>query len=111
MLQVVLKIHWWFSALVFESSYKKIPACPTEYDQRAEKEPREHVEDFTLKIILPEGCTVGKFDSPYPIERLPDTLHYTYLDIKGRPVVTIKNVGDLTEKNIKDFELAFKFSK
>merc|ERR1719266_905677 len=69
------------------------------------------VEDFTLKIILPEGCAVGKFDSPYPIERLPDTLHYTYLDIKGRPVVTIKNVGDLTEKNIKDFELAFKFSK
>merc|ERR1711962_510499 len=30
------------------------------------------VEDFTLKIILPEGCAVGKFDSPYPIERLPD---------------------------------------
>merc|ERR1711976_242939 len=69
------------------------------------------VEDFTLKIILPEGCAVGKFDSPYPIERLPDTLHYTYLDIKGRPVVTVKNVGDLTEKHIMDFELAFKFSK
>jgi len=69
------------------------------------------VEDFTLKIILPEGCTVGKFDSPYPIERLPDTLHYTYLDIGGRPVVTVRNVGDLTEKSIMDFELAFKFSK
>merc|ERR1711936_1189761 len=69
------------------------------------------VEDFTLKVILPEGCAVGKFDSPYPIERLPDTLHYTYLDIKGRPVVTVKNVGDLTEKHIMDFELEFKFSK
>merc|ERR1712241_402913 len=69
------------------------------------------VEDFTLKIILPEGSKVGKLDSPFPTKRLPDTLHYTYLDIQGRPVVTIKNVGDLTEKNILDFELAFKFSK
>jgi len=69
------------------------------------------VEDFTLKIILPEGSKVGKFDSPFPVSRLPDTLHYTYLDISGRPVVTIKNVGDLTEKNIMDFELGFKFSK
>merc|ERR1712156_1230430 len=69
------------------------------------------VEDFTLKIILPEGSKVGKFDSPFPTKRLPDTLHYTYLDIQGRPVVTIKNVGDLTEKNILDFELAFKFSR
>ena len=69
------------------------------------------VEDFTPKIILPEGCKVGKFDSEYAVQRLDDTLHYTYLDISGRPVVTIKNVGDLTEKNIKDFELSFKFSK
>merc|ERR1712038_2222188 len=69
------------------------------------------VEDFTLKIILPEGSKVGKFDSPFPTKRLPDTLHYTYLDIQGRPVVTVKNVGDLTEKHIMDFELAFKFSK
>merc|ERR1712141_466115 len=69
------------------------------------------VEDFTLKVILPEGSNVGKFDAPYPTKRLPDGLHYTYLDTKGRPVVTVKNVGDLTEKHIMDFELAFKFSK
>merc|ERR1712029_136118 len=69
------------------------------------------VEDFTLKVILPEFSKVGKFEAPFPTKRLPDSLHYTYLDIQGRPVVTIKNVGDLTEKNIKDFELSFKFSK
>jgi len=69
------------------------------------------VEDFTLKIILPEGSKVGKFDSPYPTKRMADGLHYTYLDIKGRPVVTIKSVSDLTEKHIMDFQLEFQFSK
>merc|ERR1712038_381157 len=69
------------------------------------------VEDFTLKIILPEGSKVGKFDSPFPTKRLPDTLHYTYLDIQGRPVITVESKGELTEKHIMDFQLEFKFSK
>lgn len=69
------------------------------------------VEDFTMKIILPEGSKVGKFESPFPVKRLPDGLHFTYLDIKGRPVITVQSTGDLTEKHIMEFQLAFKFSK
>ena len=69
------------------------------------------VEDFTLKIILPEGSDVEKFDSPYPTLRSKDERHYTYLDTKGRPVVVVKNIGDMTEKHILDFQLKFKFSK
>lgn len=69
------------------------------------------VEEFTLKIILPEFSDVGKFNSPYPTERLKDGLHYTYLDYVGRPVVTIKSKGVLTEKQIMDFQLEFKYSK
>jgi oligosaccharyltransferase complex subunit alpha (ribophorin I) len=68
------------------------------------------VEDFTLKIILPEGCKVGKFDAPYPTSMQADGLHFTYLDTYGRPVVTVRNIGDMTEKHIMDFQLAFKFS-
>ena len=45
--------------------------------------------------------------TPYKTSRLPDTKHYTYLDVQGRPVVTIKNVGELTEKHIQDFQLEF----
>ena len=45
--------------------------------------------------------------TPYKTTRLPDTKHYTYLDVQGRPVVTIKNVGELTEKHIQDFQLEF----
>ena len=45
--------------------------------------------------------------TPYKTTRLPDTKHYTYLDVQGRPVVTIKNIGELTEKHIQDFQLEF----
>ena len=69
------------------------------------------VEEFVVKIILPEGSKVGKFEAPFPTKRLPDSLHYTYLDIQGRPVVTIEGVNDLTEKHIMDFQLEFQFSR
>jgi len=69
------------------------------------------VEDFTLKIILPEGAKVGKLHTPYPMSRSADSLHYTYLDTSGRPVITVHNIGDMTEKHIEDFQLEFQFSK
>ena len=69
------------------------------------------VEEFVVKIILPEGSKVSKFEAPFPTKRLPDSLHYTYLDIQGLPVVTIEGVNDLTEKHIMDFQLEFQFSR
>merc|ERR1712141_685409 len=69
------------------------------------------VEEFTLKIILPEGSDVGKFHAPYPTKRLKDGLHFTYLDYSGRPVITVESKGELTEKHIMDFQIQFKFSK
>ena len=90
------------------------------------------VEEFKLNIILPEGAEVswtmhahfitnrdiifyslqvGKLNEPYPVSRGKDSLHFTYLDTKGRPVITVDNVGDLTEKHIQDFQLDFKFPK
>jgi len=69
------------------------------------------VEDLTLKIILPEGSQVGKLHTPYPVKRGQDSLHYTYLDTNGRPVLEIRNIGSMTEKHIEDFQLEFKFSR
>merc|ERR1712226_1661001 len=40
-----------------------------------------------------------------------DSLHYTYLDTNGRPVLEIRNIGSMTEKHIEDFQLEFKFSR
>lgn len=69
------------------------------------------VEDFTLKIILPEGVVVGKLNTPYPMKREGDTKHYTYLDTSGRPVVNLRSIQDMTEKHIQDFQLEFKYPK
>ena len=54
---------------------------------------------------------MGKIHTPYKVKREPDTLHYTYLDTKGRPVLTVRNVGRMGEKHIQDFQLEFKFAK
>jgi hypothetical protein len=69
------------------------------------------VEDFTLKIILPEGAVIGKLNTPYPMKREADTKHFTYLDTSGRPVVNIRGLQDLTEKHIQDFQLEFTYPK
>ncbi len=69
------------------------------------------VEDFTLSIVLPEGSKVRKLHTPYPMSREADSKHYTYLDVQGRPVVTIKNVAELTERHIEDFQLEFLFPR
>lgn len=52
-----------------------------------------------------------KLHTPYTVKREKDSLHYTYLDTKGRPVLVLKNVGRMTEKHIQDFQLEFKFPK
>ena len=69
------------------------------------------VEDFRLNVVLPEGSKVDKLHTPFPVSRKADTLHYTYLDTKGRPVIAVENVGELTEKHIQDFQLEFTFPK
>jgi len=69
------------------------------------------VDDFELTIILPEGCEAPKLATPYPVKRDSDGLHFTYLDTKGRPTITVRNVGRMTEKHIQDFQLEFRFSK
>ena len=54
---------------------------------------------------------VGKLHTPYPTSRHGDDLHFTYLDTIGRPVISISNIGDLTEKHIQDFQLEFDYPK
>jgi len=67
------------------------------------------VEELVTKIILPEGVTDVQLSTPYPVERQPDTQHPTYLDTRGRLVVTVK-AKRLTPAHIQDFLLSYKFS-
>ena len=62
------------------------------------------VDEVTTKIILPEGSQDIHISTPYPVEQLPISLHFTYLDTKGRPVVILKK-NNLVENHIQDFEV------
>uniref|UniRef100_U5EUI5 Dolichyl-diphosphooligosaccharide--protein glycosyltransferase subunit 1 n=1 Tax=Corethrella appendiculata TaxID=1370023 RepID=U5EUI5_9DIPT len=68
------------------------------------------VDEITTKVILPEGSTNIKLTTPYPVTRLQDSLHYTYLDTFGRPVISFTK-KNLVENHIHDFNLKYNFSK
>lgn len=68
------------------------------------------VEEVVTKVILPEGATNIKLNVPYSVQRLPDTLHYTYLDTKGRPVIMFTKTN-VIENHIQDFQLRYTFPR
>lgn len=68
------------------------------------------VDDLTVKIILPEGTNNIKLIPPFSVGRLADSLHYTYLDTFGRPVITFTK-QNLVENHITDFNLSYNFSR
>lgn len=63
------------------------------------------VEELITKVILPEGSHNIELELPYPMQRFPDHLHYTYLDTKGRPVITLRKTN-IVESHIQDFEVS-----
>lgn len=68
------------------------------------------IDTATVKIILPEGVSNVKLITPYPVQRLPDQIHYTYLDTVGRTVVVFTK-SNMVENHISDFNLRYKFTK
>jgi len=59
------------------------------------------VDELVTKIILPEGASNIRLSTPYDVKELPRTLHYTYLDVIGRPVITLEG-KNLVENHIQD---------
>ncbi|XP_066584348.1 dolichyl-diphosphooligosaccharide--protein glycosyltransferase subunit 1 [Prorops nasuta] len=68
------------------------------------------VDELIVKIILPEGCRNIELNLPYSATRLPDSLHYTYLDTTGRPVISIMKTN-LVENHIQNFKLKYNFPR
>nr|XP_015814754.2 dolichyl-diphosphooligosaccharide--protein glycosyltransferase subunit 1 [Nothobranchius furzeri] len=68
------------------------------------------IDDLTVKIILPEGSKNIHVETPYKIDRLPNQLHYTYLDTFGRPVL-VASKRNLVEHHIQDFVVHYNFNK
>nr|CAG4650912.1 EOG090X04O4 [Simocephalus serrulatus] len=68
------------------------------------------IDDALVRIVLPEGASNIEIETPYAVTRLPDSLHFTYLDVKGRPVVEIA-AKNLVENHIQPFKLRYTFSR
>lgn len=68
------------------------------------------VDELVVKIILPEGSKNIELNVPYPVVRMPNSLHYTYLDTTGRPVVSIMK-KNLVENHIQNFRLKYTFPR
>ncbi|XP_070698997.1 dolichyl-diphosphooligosaccharide--protein glycosyltransferase subunit 1 [Pempheris klunzingeri] len=68
------------------------------------------IDSLTVKIILPEGARNIQVDTPYKIDRMPDQLHYTYLDTFGRPVL-VATKSNLVEHHIQDVVVHYNFNK
>lgn len=68
------------------------------------------VDELVTKIILPEGSSNIRLSTPYEVKQLPRSLHYTYLDITGRPVITLEG-KNLVENHIQDFTIDYGFPR
>uniref|UniRef100_A0A8C8FDK6 Dolichyl-diphosphooligosaccharide--protein glycosyltransferase subunit 1 n=1 Tax=Oncorhynchus tshawytscha TaxID=74940 RepID=A0A8C8FDK6_ONCTS len=68
------------------------------------------IDSLTVKLILPEGARNIHVETPYPIDRIPDQLHYTYLDTFGRPVL-VASKNNLVEQHIQDVVVHYTFNK
>ncbi|XP_012717643.2 dolichyl-diphosphooligosaccharide--protein glycosyltransferase subunit 1 [Fundulus heteroclitus] len=68
------------------------------------------IDYMTVKIILPEGAKNIHVETPYKIDRMPNQLHYTYLDTFGRPVL-VATKNNLVEQHIQDFVVHYNFNK
>lgn len=68
------------------------------------------VDEILLKVILPEGAKDIEFVTPFPVKRLPNEVHYTYLDFTGRPVL-VASKKNLIEEHIKEFEIHYTFDR
>uniref|UniRef100_UPI0037E8AEED dolichyl-diphosphooligosaccharide--protein glycosyltransferase subunit 1 n=1 Tax=Semicossyphus pulcher TaxID=241346 RepID=UPI0037E8AEED len=68
------------------------------------------IDSLTVRIILPEGARNIHVDTPYKIDRMPNQLHYTYLDTFGRPVL-VATKNNLVEHHIQDVVVHYNFNK
>ncbi|KAH0553910.1 dolichyl-diphosphooligosaccharide--protein glycosyltransferase subunit 1 [Cotesia glomerata] len=68
------------------------------------------VDELIVKIILPESSSNFELDLPYPVTRLPDSVHYSYLDTTGRPVIILTK-KNIVENHIQDFSLKYNFPR
>jgi oligosaccharyltransferase complex subunit alpha (ribophorin I) len=95
---ITIKIYRLFAFLVGDEFVLQMDLISHIFDHMV-------IDDALVRIILPEGASNIEIETPYAVTRLPDTLHFTYLDVKGRPVVEIA-AKNLVENHIQPFKVS-----
>lgn len=67
------------------------------------------IEEATVKIILPEGAQIRSVVYPFDVERLPDQVKLTYLDLVGRTIITMKK-SNLVEEHIQAVQVRYDYN-
>lgn len=65
-------------------------------------------EDYTIKIIFPEGAHDINIDIPFEVDSITETLTFSYLDFVGRPTQIIKKENVLWDHS-KVFQVSYTF--
>ena len=66
-------------------------------------------ENFTLKVILPEGATDVKAHLPFEVDSIENGLHFSTLDYLGRPVLIIKKDNVISHLHKSHFQVTYTF--
>lgn len=66
------------------------------------------VDELEVSVVLPEGASQIELETPYPVSRQQDSVLLTYLDVTGRPVITVSKTN-LVENHIQDFRIGYRF--
>jgi oligosaccharyltransferase complex subunit alpha (ribophorin I) len=67
-------------------------------------------ENFTLKVILPEGATNIKVHIPFEVDSIESGLHFSTLDYIGKPLITIKKDNVVSQLHKQPFQVSYDFS-
>lgn len=65
-----------------------------------------HVEELETHIVMPVGVKNINVNTPYTVEKLPNSVAYKYLDNLGRTVIRIRKTN-LVEQHIQDLEIVY----
>jgi len=66
-------------------------------------------DDYTIRIILPEGAKDIQVNTPFLVDSQSSTTHFTYLDTTGRPVVVL-NKKNIVPEHDRYFQVSYTFS-
>lgn len=57
------------------------------------------IDHLTTRIILPEGASDVQIYTPFEVSEPKHSLHFTYLDTSGRPVISVEKTNLVNEHN------------